>query len=185
MNKLHLVELMQTTFNHLVVIMLGSDKVELLHTSFNHLRCLNNVCIIWTMSEPNMITTRWLNVVCMISNWLNDMITTSWIIVWIISTLSKPNMITTKWLNAIQPCLNQLSSLPVVIMLGSNKVEMMQTTFNQMVVMMVGSDMVQMMQTTLNHLVVMMVASDMAKMMQTTFNSFTLVVMMESSDKVD
>ena len=35
MNKLHLVELMQTTFNHLVVIMLGSDKVELMQTTFN------------------------------------------------------------------------------------------------------------------------------------------------------
>ena len=51
--------------------------------------------------------------------------------------------------------------------------------------MIVGSDMVQMMQTTFNHLVVMMVGSDMAKMMQTTFNSFTLEVMMEGSDKVD
>ena len=31
-------EIMQTTFNHLVVIMLGSDMVQIIQTLFKHLR---------------------------------------------------------------------------------------------------------------------------------------------------
>ena len=50
-------------------------------------------------------------------------------------------------------------------MLGSDKVEMMHTTFNHLVVMMVGSDI-----TTFNHLVVIMLGLDMIQIMQTSFN---------------
>ena len=50
---------------------------------------------------------------------------------------------------------------------------------------MLGSDKVELMQTTFNHLVVMMVASDMAKDDSNNIQFITLVVMMESSDKVD
>ena len=56
----------------------------------------------------------------------------------------------------------------VVIMLGSDKVEMIQA-INHLVVIMSFSQL-EMMQTTFNHLVVIMLGSDMVQMIQTIFN---------------
>ena len=77
---------------------------------------------------------------------------------------------------SIQPCLNHLSSLPVVIMLGSDKVELMQTTFNIMLNIMLN---IMFGSVDVEHhvdLVVIMLGSDMVEqMIECCLHQFNLV----------
>ena len=113
-----MVDTMRTTFNHLVVIMLGgSDHVRFRQ---NNYMC-TVVNIIWTKHDAQHDVPHHLN-----QTWCPNMIWCS-----SCSTSSEPNMMfNMMWMlfASIHPCLNQLSSLSVVIMFGSDRVELMQTS---------------------------------------------------------
>ena len=66
-------------------------------------------------------------------------------------------------------------------MLRSDMVKLMQTTFNHLVVIMLGLDKVEMIQTIIQLVVIM--SFSQLEIMQTTFNH--LVVIMLGSDKVE
>ena len=99
-------DMMQTTFIHLVVMMWGSDAGR------DHVRFRLNWCkhhlevimlgIISSLSEPNMITTRWFNVVCIIqpgsrSRWFESPQIRKW----------KGDWYLAERVSSFQPCLNQ------------------------------------------------------------------------------
>ena len=130
--------------NHMVVIIVGSDKVEMMQTTFSHLvvimlggsdhvrfRQNNYMCtvvnIIWTKHDAQHDVTHHLN-----QTWCPNMIWCS-----SCSTSSEPNMMLNMMWMLYVVCINSTMSEPTIITTGSNHVrfrpdmvEMMQTTYN-------------------------------------------------------